>query len=242
MYYSLHRLSKNHCLVTPFKTLNSRPQYHEDVIKWKTFPRYWPFVQIINRSPVNFPHKGQWRRALMFSLICAWIIGCANTNTREARDLRRHVAYYDVILIFMSLNWVIICKVKACDQFGIIVLPKPLATEYQLDTGNHNSVKVESKYNDYMYLLWICIWKCRLQVVGHLFNVLFLPMPVSSIHTWPELFITDISRLVPKLKIRHILLQGFTWVPIIPNLHSLTALYHTKWPIKSHKISWHYLY
>ena len=23
-------------------------------------------------SPVNYHHKGQWRRALMFSLICAW--------------------------------------------------------------------------------------------------------------------------------------------------------------------------
>ena len=29
------------------------------------------FVRGIHRSPVNFPHKGQWRRALMFSLICA---------------------------------------------------------------------------------------------------------------------------------------------------------------------------
>ena len=28
----------------------------------------------IHRSPVNSPHKGQWRRALMFSLICAWMI------------------------------------------------------------------------------------------------------------------------------------------------------------------------
>ena len=32
---------------------------HDDVIKWKHFPRYWPFVRGIHRSPVNFPHKGQ---------------------------------------------------------------------------------------------------------------------------------------------------------------------------------------
>ena len=38
-----------------------------DVIKWKHFPRSWPFVQGIHRSPVNSTHKGQWRRALMFS-------------------------------------------------------------------------------------------------------------------------------------------------------------------------------
>ena len=32
---------------------------HDDVIKWKHFPRYWPFVRGIHRSPVNYPHKGQ---------------------------------------------------------------------------------------------------------------------------------------------------------------------------------------
>ena len=43
----------------------------DDVIKWKHFPRYWPSVRGIHWSPVNSPHKGQWRRALVFSLICA---------------------------------------------------------------------------------------------------------------------------------------------------------------------------
>ena len=33
--------------------------YHADVIKWKHFPRYWPFVRGIHRLPVNSPHKGQ---------------------------------------------------------------------------------------------------------------------------------------------------------------------------------------
>ena len=37
----------------------------------ETFPRYWPFVRGIHRSPVNSPHQGQWRGAFMFSLICA---------------------------------------------------------------------------------------------------------------------------------------------------------------------------
>ena len=39
---------------------------HDDVIKWRQFPRYWPFVRGIHRSPVNSLHKGQWRGALMF--------------------------------------------------------------------------------------------------------------------------------------------------------------------------------
>ena len=39
--------------------LNERWKIHDDVIKWKHFPRYWPFVRGIHRSPVNSPHKGQ---------------------------------------------------------------------------------------------------------------------------------------------------------------------------------------
>ena len=66
---------------------------HDDVIKWKYFPRYWPFVWGIHRSP----HKGRWRRAFMFSLICVWIKGWV--NNREAGDLRRYRAHYDVIVI-----------------------------------------------------------------------------------------------------------------------------------------------
>ena len=67
---------------------------HDDVIKWKYFPRYWPFVMGIHRSPMDSLHKGQWRRALMFSLICAWTKGWA--NDRDVGDLRRHCAHYDV--------------------------------------------------------------------------------------------------------------------------------------------------
>ena len=70
---------------------------HDDVIKWKHFPRYWPFVRGIHRSPVNSPHKGQWRGALMFSLICVWINGWV--NNREAGDLRRYRAHYEVIVM-----------------------------------------------------------------------------------------------------------------------------------------------
>ena len=54
-------------------------------------------TQGINWSPVNSPHKGQWRRALMFSLICTWIKCCV--NSREAVDLRHHRAHYDVTVM-----------------------------------------------------------------------------------------------------------------------------------------------
>ena len=67
---------------------------HDDVIRWKHFPRYWPFVRGSHRPPVNSPHNGQGRGALTFSLICAWTNDWV--NNREAGDLRRHRDHYDV--------------------------------------------------------------------------------------------------------------------------------------------------
>ena len=48
----------------------------------KYFLCYWPFVTGICRSPMDSPRKGQWRGALMFSLICV----CTNgwTNNQDA--------------------------------------------------------------------------------------------------------------------------------------------------------------
>ena len=77
---------------------------YDDVIKWKHFPRYWPFVRGIHRSPVNSPHKGQWHGALMFSLICVWIN--VWVNNREVGDLRRYRAHYDVIVMKSFEDWV----------------------------------------------------------------------------------------------------------------------------------------
>ena len=54
----------------------------------ENFPRYWLFVREIHRSPMNSPHKGQWRGALMLSLIWAWIN--VWVNNRKAGDLGRH--------------------------------------------------------------------------------------------------------------------------------------------------------
>ena len=62
----------------------------------------------IHRSPVKSPHKGQWRGALMFSLICARTNGWV--NNREAGDLRRHRSRCDVIVMITSDSyWVMFC-------------------------------------------------------------------------------------------------------------------------------------
>ena len=64
-----------------------------------------PLCGGIHRSPVNYPHKGQWRRALMFSLIRASLNGWV--NTREAGDLRRYRAHYDVIVMWNVLLYIV---------------------------------------------------------------------------------------------------------------------------------------
>ena len=91
------------CFLNPLATcdITIRKQritkLHDDVINWKHFRRYWPFVKGIHLSPVDSRHKGQWRGALMFSLVGAWTKSWA--NPRDAADLRRHGTHYDVTVI-----------------------------------------------------------------------------------------------------------------------------------------------
>ena len=106
---------------------------HGDVIKWKHFPRYWPFVRGIHRPPVNSPHKGQWRGALMFSLICVWINGWVNNG--EAGYLRRYRTHCDVTVMlnptrmYGSNSIVITAAMKILS--GALLLP-----EINLDYGS----------------------------------------------------------------------------------------------------------
>ena len=91
---------------------------HEDIAAiWAGMTRIWKPIMMTSSmeiffallaicagNPVNSPHKGQWRGALMFSMICVWINDWA--NNREAGDLRRYRAHYDarVMMIFM-MTW-----------------------------------------------------------------------------------------------------------------------------------------
>ena len=50
----------------------------------------------------NSPRKGQWRGALIFFFICAWING--GVNNREAGDLGLHRAHYDVTVMSVATS------------------------------------------------------------------------------------------------------------------------------------------
>ena len=96
--YISHKISDD--VNCPCPNLSWYTSVHDDVIKWKHFPCYWPFVRGIHWSPFNSPHRGQRCGALMLTLICArinhWVNNC------EAGDLRRHRAHYDVIALEMG--------------------------------------------------------------------------------------------------------------------------------------------
>ena len=130
---------------------------HDDVIKWKHFPRYWSFVWGIHRSPVNSPHKGQWRGALMFSLICARINGWV--NNREAVDLRRHQAHCDVIV----MGWA-----------GV--------GGFEDAYGNFSSGKISSRENIQTYLVPFVFDSCQYVFSKKRFPMLWCGVSSASIH------------------------------------------------------------
>ena len=120
---------------------------HDDVIKWKHFPRYWPFVRGIYRSLVNSPHKGQGRGALMFSLVWAWTNDYL--NNRDAGDLRGHSAHYNVIVIYHC----------TCNGIEIMSL-----------TTNYTDMSVSDTHHWKMYVDMICrhyYIYCRENIMMH---------------------------------------------------------------------------
>ena len=80
--------------------LNSWPWWRHQM---ETFSALLAICAGNSPAPVNFPHKGQWRGALMFALICVWIN--AWVNNRKAGDLRRYCAHYDVIVMTTFGHW-----------------------------------------------------------------------------------------------------------------------------------------
>ena len=99
-----HTASKKHLWLQVISRNSDNIRVCSARITWwrhqmETFSSLLALYAGIHRSPVNSPHKGQWRGALMLSLINTWINGWV--NNREADDLRRHRVHYDVIVIRM---------------------------------------------------------------------------------------------------------------------------------------------
>ena len=145
--------ARSKCSISPSSRRFS-PMKHDDIINWKHFQCYWPFERGIHRSPVNSPHKGQRRGALMFYLICAWTNGWI--NNRDAGDLRRHRAHYDVTV----MN----CNIQYTDSFrfnknisitnaGPIMLPTQKFQTHFSPTCANRLIRYQSKHRSQHYML-----------------------------------------------------------------------------------------
>ena len=129
---------------------------------------YWPFVRGIQWPLVDSPHKGQWCRALMFSLFFTWTNEL--TNNRDASDLRYHCTHYDVAVMLhhdnmkTSWHWNTLCitsplwpvdsphKGPLMHSFVVALTDWPL--------GDFNSVlgHFQANFSEWWlrYLLWNC--------------------------------------------------------------------------------------
>ena len=95
-------------ILTPWYHLNYNLKNTDSPHKWSLV---WPLTfgsniclgnnnNICEQNPPvtgGFSHKDQWKRTVMFSLICAWTNDWA--NKLDAGELKHHRAYYDVIVM-----------------------------------------------------------------------------------------------------------------------------------------------
>ena len=71
---------------------------HDDVMIWKRFSHYWPFVMGIHRSPIDAPHKTPVM--LSFGVLFVVTIIHLLKSSRVSGDCRRHDANVTVTVMY----------------------------------------------------------------------------------------------------------------------------------------------
>ena len=132
------------------------------------------FVWGIHRSLVNSPHKDQWRRALIFSLICVWINGWV--NNREAGDLRRYRAHYDVSVMNCTFKTI----------FSMLLFQHEIRTVY---ICYHQSVEFINLLTFWLPpLFWSSVLKiesCKIHSMSDILVNMSMKQWISIIMYWP---------------------------------------------------------
>ena len=105
------------CLSSPSSKLNKQKwvidslssHCHGDIITWKHFPHYRPFLLGINRSAADSLNKGQWCGALMSSMSRVVVSCCVidmvkkNQNNHEVSNWN-YISFYKEIEISLTVN------------------------------------------------------------------------------------------------------------------------------------------
>ena len=150
---------------------------HSDVIKWKHFPRYWLFVRGIHRSPVNSPDKGQWRGALMFSMICVWINNIGKQSwgwwfETPSHPLWRHCnvdriqwtqRYNEVVITLKDVALTLLLSVLRYWRFHAIWDIVSLALVIAADNGTQH---ISSTFTEVLKIISMCekLWTFKFEV------------------------------------------------------------------------------
>ena len=159
-------------------------------------------------------HKGQWRGALIFSLICAWIDGCI--DNRKAGDLRRHRAHYDVTVM---TKWII-----PRSTIWLSVVPGT-----QLKTRFHGPVSISEK-TSYRKISWsLEAARFVFRIVWSLWNLTgtsaaLLPMclpnfkailqfkvPISWLRDFTRSYEKRSFRILRQGPVCHWMMEGYIW-------------------------------
>ena len=116
--YVFNGLVKNSSRLKNVLTSLQKLSRHDDVMKWKHFPRYWPFVRGIYRSPLNSPHKSQlgcflWSapETMIIPMIPMMVLvaGLLAPMTRSRIDLGTSHLVYLVTSLFFILSFSSVC-------------------------------------------------------------------------------------------------------------------------------------
>ena len=120
------------------------------------------------------PRKGQWRGALMFSLTCAWINGWV--NNREAGDLRRHRAYYDVIIMSV-ISFTVLRKILSkciCSIYLVWLFHHwsnaEFAWRYSKTLWHQTILQIIKTYLIFKFPSWMCAIKHSIEWVRNELN------------------------------------------------------------------------
>ena len=106
-------------LKCPLKKYTDTFLVHDDIMKWKQFPGYWPFVWVIHRSPVNSPHKGPVTRSfdVFFDLrlykrlskqsICWWFEMPSCSLWHYCNELKLKYSGWKGSIPWLMMNWLL---------------------------------------------------------------------------------------------------------------------------------------
>ena len=143
---------------------------HDDIINWNIFRVTGP---LCGKSTGHRPHKGQWRGALMFSLICAWTNGWV--DNWNAGGFRRRCAHYDVTVMNNGFSSPAKCKPSLCQQLSYhVTVPGHEQTwlEQQSPTSFHQSYIVcQSLQSRHMVVSQTPIFK-MVNTISQMFSAL----------------------------------------------------------------------